>query len=67
MDPQQCMALEVAYSTLEDGGFTKDKMKGTNTGVYVGKPLSRNESGGNFKNKITRFLNFLISLLLFIV
>ena len=46
MDPQQCMALEVAYSTLEDGGFTKDKMKGTNTGVYVGKPLSRNESGG---------------------
>lgn len=37
MDPQQCMALEVAYSALEDGGFTKDKMKETNTGVYVGK------------------------------
>ena len=37
MDPQQCSALEVTYSALEDGGFTKEKFKGTDTGVYIGK------------------------------
>lgn len=37
MDPQQCLALEVTYSALEDGGFTREKIKGTNTGVYIGK------------------------------
>lgn len=37
MDPQQCLALEVTYSALEDGGFTKEKLKGTDTGVYIGK------------------------------
>ncbi|CAG2233389.1 unnamed protein product [Mytilus edulis] len=35
MDPQQCLALEVTYSALEDGGFTREKIKGTNTGVYI--------------------------------
>ncbi|XP_052071602.1 uncharacterized protein LOC127709936 [Mytilus californianus] len=39
MDPQQCLALEVAYSALEDGGFTREQIKGTTTGVYIGYNL----------------------------
>ncbi|XP_071126503.1 mycocerosic acid synthase-like [Mytilus edulis] len=55
MDPQQCLALEVTYSALEDGGFTREKIKGTNTGVYIGcmnKDLSLglNESLHEFNN-----------------
>jgi acyl transferase domain-containing protein len=41
MDHQQCLALEVTYTALEDGGFTKEKLKGTNTGVYIGKLNNR--------------------------
>lgn len=36
MDPHQCMALEVTYSALENAGLTREMLKGTNTGVYVG-------------------------------
>lgn len=36
MDPQQCLAIEVTHSALENAGFTKKNMKGTKTGVYIG-------------------------------
>ncbi|KAI8953570.1 polyketide synthase [Xylaria longipes] len=36
MDPQQRMLLECVYTAFESSGLTMDKVKGTQTGVYVG-------------------------------
>jgi len=36
MDPQQRMALEIAYQTLEDGGYTGERILTKDTGVYLG-------------------------------
>lgn len=36
MDPQQRIFLEVAYETFEDAGYAVEKIRGTNTGVYIG-------------------------------
>lgn len=35
-NPQHCLALEVTYSALENAGYTKDEIKGSKTGVYIG-------------------------------
>lgn len=36
MNPQQCLALEVTYSAIENAGITLDQIKGTKTGVFIG-------------------------------
>jgi len=37
MDPQQRIALEVAWEAMEDAGYGGDSLVGSNTGVYIGK------------------------------
>lgn len=37
MDPYQRVALEVVWEALEDAGYGGDLMKGSRTGVYIGR------------------------------
>lgn len=37
MDPRQRFFLEVAWSAIEDAGYTKETFYGSNTGVFVGE------------------------------
>lgn len=43
MDPQQRLLLEVAWEALENANITPSKIRGTETGVYLG--LSSNDYG----------------------
>ncbi|KAH9495214.1 hypothetical protein Btru_015690 [Bulinus truncatus] len=36
MDPQQKLVLECTYRAMEHAGVTRELLKGTNTGVYIG-------------------------------
>ncbi|CAM1356215.1 SDR family NAD(P)-dependent oxidoreductase [Tenacibaculum halocynthiae] len=36
LDPQERILLEVAYEAFEDAGVSLDKIKGSNTGVFMG-------------------------------
>lgn len=36
MDPQQRLFLEIAHEVFEDAGYTKQRLSGTKTGIYVG-------------------------------
>ncbi|MCK4257906.1 MAG: amino acid adenylation domain-containing protein [Halanaerobiales bacterium] len=38
MDPYQRLFMETVWSTFEDAGYTKDRLKDSRTGVYVGQP-----------------------------
>lgn len=44
MDPRQRMALEVAYELFESAGMPYEKVKGSQTAVYVGAGLSDYEA-----------------------
>ncbi len=37
MDPQQKLALELAWETMEDAGYGGRRLYGTNTGIFIGK------------------------------
>lgn len=36
IDPQQRYVLECTHMALEDGGFTREQMSGSKTGVFIG-------------------------------
>jgi acyl transferase domain-containing protein len=36
MDPQSRLALEIAFETFENAGYSIDRIAGSDTGVYVG-------------------------------
>ncbi|MBB6022772.1 glutamate-1-semialdehyde aminotransferase/3-oxoacyl-(acyl-carrier-protein) synthase/acyl carrier protein [Paenibacillus sp. JGP012] len=38
MDPYHKILLETTYHAFEDAGLTKEELKGSNTGFYLGKP-----------------------------
>ena len=37
VDPQQHFVLESVHMALEDAGIPKEKIAGSNTGVYIGR------------------------------
>ena len=37
MDPQHKLALEVSFKALEDAGISLQRLRGSNTAVYMGK------------------------------
>ncbi|WP_136684464.1 type I polyketide synthase [Falsirhodobacter xinxiangensis] len=36
LDPQQRLLMEVAFEAIEDAGIPADKLRGSNTGVFIG-------------------------------
>ncbi|XP_071133182.1 phenolphthiocerol/phthiocerol polyketide synthase subunit C-like [Mytilus edulis] len=59
MNPQQCLALEVTHSALENGGLTKGNMKKSKTGVYIG--IMNNDLLLGLPNARNEFNNFLVT------
>ena len=47
MDPQQRLFLESAWMAIEDAGYSKQEIRGTNTGIYLGLSTDFGESYKN--------------------
>ncbi|GAB26081.1 putative polyketide synthase [Gordonia polyisoprenivorans NBRC 16320 = JCM 10675] len=52
MDPQQRLLMEVAWECIEDAGLTRERLRGTATGVYVG--MTTNDYTLTFAGAIPR-------------
>lgn len=55
MDPIQRIMLEVAYETIEDSGYTREKLDGSNTSVYIG----RDHAMGNVYSRLLNRMEML--------
>ncbi|CAL1539753.1 unnamed protein product, partial [Lymnaea stagnalis] len=67
MDPQQKHALECTYRAMEHAGLTRNQLKGTNTGVYIGamnsdyRSLYQARSSGVTNYTVTGISNSIIA------
>jgi acyl transferase domain-containing protein len=50
LDPQHRLFLEVAYEALEDAGATRDRLRGSATGVFVG--MNSNDHAQHVGNRL---------------
>ena len=51
MDPWQRVLLEVVYLAIEDAGISLEKIRGTETGVYIGRDNSCESSYGRLTSE----------------
>ncbi len=61
MDPQERLFLQCAYSTIEDAGYTPERLSESKTGVFAGvmnNTYQRQPSHWSVANRVSYCLNF---------